>query len=59
MSIVHVNSGIRDSRIPGARMLWMVQMKLMAPVIDERPTMCRPTIQKSWPSPGSSTDSGG
>ena len=55
----HVNSGIRVSRMPGARMLWIVQMKLIAPISDEMPMMCRPTIQKSTPWPGSCTDSGG
>ena len=52
MSIVHVNSGIRDSRIPGARMLWIVQMKLIAPMIDEMPMMCRPTIHRVLAVPG-------
>ena len=54
-----VNSGIRVNRIPGARMLWMVQMKLIAPRIDEIDRMCRPTIQKSIPWPGDCTESGG
>ena len=43
----------------GARMLWMVQMKLIAPISDEMPRMCRPTIHRSRPCPGESTESGG
>src|SRR4051794_41786303 len=54
-----VNSGIRVSRMPGARMLWIVQMKLIAPRIEDSDRMCRPTIQKSMPWPGEITDSGG
>ena len=53
-----VNSGIRVSRMPGARMLWIVQMKLIALRIDDSDRMCRPTIQKSMPWPGEITDSG-
>ncbi len=59
MSIAHVNSGMRVSRMPGARMLWIVQMKLIAPMSDEMPRMCSPTIQRSSPWPGEITDSGG
>ncbi len=54
-----MKSGIRVSRIPGARMLWIVQMKLMPPSSDEMPRMCRPTIHRSSPCPGEITDSGG
>jgi hypothetical protein len=35
--IDHTNSGIRKRVMPGARMLKMVVMKLMAPRIDEAP----------------------
>src|ERR1700759_582656 len=55
----HVNSGIRVSRMPGARMLWIVQMKLIAPRIDDSDRMWRPTIQKSMPWPAEMIDSGG
>ena len=55
----HVNSGIRVSRMPGARMLWMVTMKLIAPRIEDSDRMCSPTIQKSMPWPGDCSDSGG
>ncbi len=36
-SIDHTNSGMRCSVMPGARMLRMVVMKLIAPRIDEMP----------------------
>ncbi len=38
--IDHTNSGILCSVMPGARMLKMVVMKLMAPRIDETPARC-------------------
>ena len=38
MSRVHTKSGIRLRLMPGARMLWIVTMKLMAPIIVEIPT---------------------
>jgi hypothetical protein len=33
-------------------MLWIVQMKLIAPRSDEIATRCRERIQRSWPLPG-------
>src|SRR5262249_29255489 len=50
--IAQTNSGIRIQLIPGARMLWIVQMKLIAPSSDETPTRCSERIQRSWPWPG-------
>ena len=37
-SIIHVNTGIRMSVMPGARMLRMVTMKLIADVVDPMPS---------------------
>ena len=34
---VHTNSGMRPQPMPGARMLWIVAMKLIAPRIEARP----------------------
>ncbi len=55
------NSGILCSVMPGARMLKMVVMKLMAPRIDEAPAMCSDRITKSIAGPGwpDWSDSGG
>ena len=36
-SIIHVNTGIRMSVMPGARMFRMVTMKLIADVVDPMP----------------------
>ena len=52
-SIIHVNTGIRMSVIPGARMLRIVTMKLIADVVDPMPSSTMPTAQKSGPFPGS------
>ena len=38
--------------MPGARMLWIVVTKLIAPSTDEIPIRCRLTIQASMPLPG-------
>ena len=35
--------------MPGARMLWIVAMKLTAPSIDERPVRWAMKIHASWP----------
>src|SRR3954467_8621165 len=43
---------MRIQLIPGARILWIVQMKLIAPRSDEIATRCRERIQRSWPLPG-------
>jgi len=42
-------------------MLWIVQMKLIAPAIDESATRCSERIQRSCPFPGEKklSDSGG
>ena len=59
--IAQQNSGMRCMVSPGARMLKMVTMKLMAPRTDEAPAMCRLRIPKSTPAPGwkSALESGG
>jgi hypothetical protein len=46
ISTDQANSGILCSVMPGARMLKMVVMKLMAPRIDEAPAMCSDRIAK-------------
>ena len=46
------NSGILCSVMPGARMLKMVVMKLMAPRIEEAPARCSDRMAKSMAGPG-------
>ena len=41
--------GMRINFIPGARMFKMVTIKLMAPVSEAIPVICRPIVQKSMP----------
>ena len=48
---VQVRSDIRNSVIPGARILKIVTRKLTAPRIELVPTSARPTIQRSCPDP--------
>ena len=48
-SIIHVNTGIRMSVMPGARSWRTVTMKLIADVVDAIPSMTMPTAQKSAP----------
>jgi hypothetical protein len=43
--IIHVNTGMRMRRIPGARMLTTVTMKLIAPTSEPMPVMIRPIDQ--------------
>src|ERR1700729_4302118 len=50
--IDHTNSGILCSVMPGARMLKIVVMKLMAPRIDEAPARCSDRMAKSTAGPG-------
>src|SRR5882724_11176580 len=50
--IDHTNSGILCRVMPGARMLKIVVMKLMAPRIDEAPARCSERIAKSTAGPG-------
>jgi cytochrome c oxidase subunit 1 len=58
--IDHTNSGILWSVMPGARMLKIVVMKLMAPRIDEAPARCSARMAKSIAGPGwPDVDSGG
>ena len=59
-SIDHTNSGILCSVMPGARMLKIVVMKLIAPRIEEAPARCSDRIPKSTAGPGwPEVDSGG
>jgi hypothetical protein len=51
-SIIHTNTGMRRSVIPGARMLSTVTMKLIAEVTEPIPSITMPTAQKSGPCPG-------
>src|SRR5690606_15215078 len=60
MSTDQAKSGILCSVMPGARMLKMVVMKLMAPRIDEAPATCSDRIAKSDAGPGEpEVESGG
>ena len=47
----HTKSGILWIVMPGARMLKMVVMKLMAPRIELTPAMCRDRIRRSMAGP--------
>ena len=51
-SSAHTNSGILCIVMPGARMLKMVVMKLIAPRIDEAPARCSDRMAKSTAGPG-------
>ncbi len=48
----HVNIGIRNRFIPGARMLTIVVMKLKLAASVEMPRICSPMTQKSMLIPG-------
>ncbi len=50
--IDQTNSGILCRVMPGARMLKIVVMKLMAPRIEEAPARCSDRIAKSTAGPG-------
>src|SRR5947199_8222054 len=50
--IDHTNSGILCSVMPGARMLKIVVMKLIAPRIEDAPARCSDRIAKSTAGPG-------
>ncbi len=50
--IDHTNSGILCSVMPGARMLKMVVMKLMAPKMDDAPARCSEKMARSIAGPG-------
>ena len=50
--IDHTNSGILWIVMPGARMLKIVVMKLIAPRIEEAPARCIDRIAKSIAGPG-------
>jgi hypothetical protein len=52
ISTDQANSGILCRVMPGARMLKMVVMKLIAPRIDEAPATCSDRMAKSMAGPG-------
>ena len=52
-----MNSGSRPQLMPGARMLWIVATKLIAPNIDDRPVRWTMKIQASIPPPGEKASS--
>ena len=47
MNVIHTKIGMRIRLMPGARMLMMVTIRLMAPVSDAMPRIWRPNTQKS------------
>jgi len=47
----HTNRGIRSNNIPLVRMLMMVEIKLIAPRIDEAPAKCNEKIVISTEAP--------
>jgi len=49
--IDHTNRGILSGAIPFDRMLMVVEMKLMAPRIEETPAKCNEKIAKSTAAP--------
>ena len=51
-STAQTKSGILCRVMPGARMLKMVVMKLMAPRIEEAPARCSDRMAKSMAMPG-------
>ena len=51
-STVHVNIGIRNIVMPGARIVMIVVMKLTAPRMVPKPARARPKTQRSPPTPG-------
>ncbi len=53
--IIQVNTGNFIMVIPGARMLSTVTMRLMEPISEPRPAICRPSVQKSTPLLGEKT----
>ena len=62
MRMAQANKGILKSVMPGARMLKMVTMKLIAPRMDEIPAKCSEKMARSTAIPvcnPSFTDSGG
>ncbi len=50
--LIQMKTGMRMSVMPGARMLRIVTMKLIAAIIDDTPRIWRLSSQKSVLSPG-------
>ena len=57
-SVVQQNMGMRSRPMPGARILKMVTMKLMAPKMELKPRTTRPSSSRSTPVACTSTESG-
>ena len=53
--IIHVNTGIFMKVMPGARMLSTVTIRLIDPMSEAIPAICRPMVQKSTPFEGEKT----
>ena len=53
--IIHVNTGIFIRVMPGARMLSTVTMRLIEPISEAIPAICKPRTQKSTPLLGENT----
>ncbi len=51
-NVIHVNTGIRMRRMPGARRFTIVTMKLIPAAMEAIPSTCRPITQKSTCRPG-------
>ncbi len=51
INVVQANMGIRNIVIPGARILNIVTMKLIAPIVEDAPKRITATSQKSIPTP--------
>ena len=56
--LAQTSSGIRDMVMPGARIVMIVTMKLIAVRIDEVPANCTPMLKNVDWSPGSCVVSG-
>jgi hypothetical protein len=56
--LIHTKMGIRIRLMPGARMLMTVTIRLMAPVSEAMPRICRPKAQNSMLWPGNWRESG-
>ena len=52
VTIAQTKSGMRIHDMPGARMLWTVTTRLIAPASEAIDRMCSDRIQRSWPCPG-------
>ena len=51
VALAHTSSGMRQTVMPGARMVKMVTRKLIAVAIELAPANCTPTSKRVWPVP--------